>query len=381
MRLDTPPSPTSPRFARRRTSRSIICITVAFAILFSLVVLSRTPLPYTLDTSRDAFVESITDATRGTVASVAESWKSGGVAHSNSNEHINGSYAYATLLGAPSNGDDNMDHDHYFVATRILAYQLLHAPETRSTHNYPFIVVVTADVTEAKRERLRKDGAVVWEAPAIEAGWIQTDVSTWQSCMSKLRLWELTQFDLIAFLDGDTLLTGPLDDVFDDPAIVPQITKKDKANIQADEGALPPKFFIGSNHETSPQHQWPPIRDGVDYPNQNYMNAGFFVMQPSTAMLDYYLSLSKVEGRFDAKMLEQNLLNYAHRREGNMPWVQLDVRWNIHYPTMEDLEGGVRSLHDKWWSPTDERIESWVESWRWRMYGYYEARDALLTAQ
>ncbi|KAI7136029.1 hypothetical protein KC343_g17111, partial [Hortaea werneckii] len=99
-------------------------------------------------------------------------------------------YAYATFLAGDSSAiaeDKVLEHDKYFVATRILAYQLLHAPETKSKHDYPFIVLVTSDVSAEKRERLRKDGAVVWEAPAMDAGWVKTDVSTWQNVMSKLR--------------------------------------------------------------------------------------------------------------------------------------------------------------------------------------------------
>ncbi|KAI7351820.1 hypothetical protein KC336_g22481, partial [Hortaea werneckii] len=65
-------------------------------------------------------------------------------------------YAYATFLAGDSSAlaeDKILEHDKYFVATRILAYQLLHAPETKSKHDYPFIVLVTSDVSTEKRER------------------------------------------------------------------------------------------------------------------------------------------------------------------------------------------------------------------------------------
>lgn len=59
--------------------------------------------------------------------------------------------AYATFLGGEGvpegNDPHNFEDDKYFVATRVLAYQLLHAPETRTTHNIPLIVLVTPAVS------------------------------------------------------------------------------------------------------------------------------------------------------------------------------------------------------------------------------------------
>jgi hypothetical protein len=68
-------------------------------------------------------------------------------------------YAYATYLAIAPN--DRADHaseeeEKYFTAVRLLTYQLLHAPETKSHRNIPMIVVVNENVSEAKRARLRK---------------------------------------------------------------------------------------------------------------------------------------------------------------------------------------------------------------------------------
>lgn len=289
-------------------------------------------------------------------------------------------YAYATFLAgdALSVGNDTVpEHDKYFVATRILAYQLLHAPETKSTHGYPFIVLVTPEVSAAKRERLSMDGATVWEAPPMDVGWVKTDVRTWQYVMSKLRLWDLTEFERICFLDGDTILTGRMDGVFDDPAAVMLETDNRPESTESDEAALPLTYSFAGVPEPKPRHNFPPSEEAGDWHNINYLNAGFFVLQPSKAMLNYYSSLTTLPDRFDPHFPEQNLLNYAHRREGNMPWKQLDTKWNIHYPTMNDLKGGVVSLHEKWWAPVSAELEPFMLSWRWRMEGYYEGHEEL----
>jgi hypothetical protein len=131
-------------------------------------------------------------------------------------ESTTSKYAYATFLTPPADIDDGpLEDDKYFIATRILTYQLLHAAETRTTRNYPFIVLVTPDLNEAKRERLRKDGAIVLEVQEFDHGWVETPVYRWSKVLAKLRLWELTQFERICFLDGDSLMQHGIDGVFD----------------------------------------------------------------------------------------------------------------------------------------------------------------------
>ncbi|TKA57297.1 hypothetical protein B0A49_11920, partial [Cryomyces minteri] len=67
-------------------------------------------------------------------------------------------------------------------------------------------------------------------------------------------------------------------------------------------------------------------------------------------------------------------------KEGNMAWRQLDTFWNIRFPSLKDYEGGVGSLHDKWWHPhMDQKLAGLYSSWRWKMEGFYEALDAKMT--
>lgn len=333
------------------------------------------PLPNDIDDHRDAIIEHLKGATLDNIAAV----KNISTSHQHpAMENVHAKYAYATFLAAPSEPDQgHMERDHYFVATRMLAYQLLHAPETRTQHNYPLIVLVTSNVTEAKRDRLRRDGAIIWEATPLDAGWVKTDVTTWRDVMSKLRLWELTQFERICFVDGDTVLTAPLDGVFSDLAVVSSKTGAQPEAIMNDEAPLPTEYVFAGVPEMQRLHHYPPSEEGGDWANINYLNAGFFVLQPSLEMLNYYTTLTKIPVRFDPYLPEQNLLNYAHRREGNMPWRQLNTKWNIHYPSVEDLTGGVASLHEKWWAPVNEDLKPFLQSWRWRMEGYWEARGGL----
>jgi alpha-N-acetylglucosamine transferase len=297
-------------------------------------------------------------------------------------EHVRSKYAFATFLAGMADDADagsRLTNDHYFLATRILAYQLLHAPDTRSRDEaIPFVVLVTKNVNEERRSRLRKDGAIVVLAELVKSDWVHTDTSTWQDVMTKLRLWELTQFKRICFVDGDTVLVEPLDGVFQDDAVTSRKTGQIKTQIFDDEAAMPANYSFAGVPEMNRKHHFPPVDGQGDFPNINYLNAGFFVLEPSLPMLDYYLSLMNTVDKFNPQMPEQNLLKYAHRRDGNMPWLQLNNTWNMHYPTNDDVALGVKSLHDKWWAPENDELRSYLERWRWRMEGHYEARDALL---
>ena len=71
--------------------------------------------------------------------------------------------AFVAFLEGLDNGkNDTIDEDDvYYVATRVLVYQLLHGPETRTLTSIPVVVMCTKDVAEHKRARLEKDGAIV----------------------------------------------------------------------------------------------------------------------------------------------------------------------------------------------------------------------------
>lgn len=344
-------------------------VIISLATLFVLVFFVYTPLPSECDAYNDGVVCHITDKAKGMLPK-KNSWHA-----TTALDKVNSKYAFATFLAGDADSDDN---DPYFVAARILTYQLLHANETASTDkSIPFIVLVTDKVSEAKRERLRKDGAIVVLGESIKADWVKADVHTWEDVMTKLRLWELTQFERICMLDGDTVLAAPLDGVFQDAAVLQQQTLAKPEGVKADEGAIPSSYAFAGVPEMNRKHGYPPTDENHDFPNIGYLNSGFFVFQPSLEILSYYLSLLELPGRFKPNLPEQNLLNYAHRRDGNMPWKQLANTWNIHYPLPADLQGGVKSLHDKWWAPESNELIPFMESWRWRMEGYFEAMDRL----
>ncbi|KAK5123881.1 hypothetical protein LTR85_002077 [Meristemomyces frigidus] len=291
--------------------------------------------------------------------------------------------AFATFLAANANPDAkatdeesaeiNDEDDGYFLGTRVLAYQLLHSRTAGTNNSIPFIVLCTEDVSARKRAILKSDGATIIVVEKLNADWVIPGTDRWRDVMSKLRLFQLTEYSKILFIDADTLVTKPLDGVFYDEATLTQATLTNPEQIKDDESALPRTYMFSTHGDFwGYDHPYPPETD------LNYLNCGFFVFTPSKVLFNYYLSLLKLPGRFDPGFPEQNLLNYAHRRDGNMPWKPLWYGWNVNWPTEKDWRGGARSFHAKYWDgdPSHDPVLKAIW-WRQRaeMEGFYRGRD------
>lgn len=291
--------------------------------------------------------------------------------------------AFATFLAGNANPDAkvndadsaaiNDEDDGYFLGARVLAYQLLHSPDTGTNNSIPFLVVCTSDVSLRKRRRLTADGATVILVEKLSSDWVQPGSPRWRDVLAKLRLFELTAYSKICFIDADTLVTRRLDGVFYDEATLTQATLTNPSETLADEAALPRTYMLATHADYwGYDHPYPPD------PTSNYLNCGFFVFAPSKQLFAYYMSLLQLPGRFDPGFPEQNLLNYAHRREGNMPWKPLWHGWNVNWPTERDWQQGAASFHAKYWDgdPSHDKVlkSIWREQ-RAEMEGFYRGRD------
>ena len=282
-------------------------------------------------------------------------------------------YAYVTLLAPNPKHDNNTvpdDEDEYFVGTRVLAYQLLHAPKTGTNTSIPFVVLATKDIPESKLERLRKDGATVKVVERISESWMRPGLLRWRDMMSKLRMLELIQFEKVLFMDADMYIVERMDGIFNDATTEPLVPKSELA--VEDEGPLPESYIFSAQQYVEGRiHPYPP-------PAGDYFSGGFFLCQPSIAMFNHYFTIAKIEDRFDSNAMEQGLLNYAHRRNGPMPWTEIYYKWTTSWPSMNEYDAGAHSLHEKWW---DEKIDLDLDLrklWyiaRGEMEGYYRGLE------
>lgn len=108
-------------------------------------------------------------------------------------------YAFAAFLAewSPDNAEKKNDTDMYFIQTRILTYQFLYDPITRTDPNVDFIVLVMPNVDDWKKEQLKKDGAKVVEVKPVESkvGWHK---GRWKDLFSKFHVFTLTQYDKVS---------------------------------------------------------------------------------------------------------------------------------------------------------------------------------------
>lgn len=254
-------------------------------------------------------------------------------------------HAFVTLLAGqvdPEERPINDDDNGYFTSTRVMVYQLLHGEDTKVDSSIDVLVFITPYVPQSQREQLEKDGAKVIIVDPVTSKNAPGD-ERWQLSLTRFHLWEHEEYDKLCYIDADTLITGNLEDVFSDPAAAHKDTSEKKKEIKTDEEALPSTYLFAGKPETfNWDHPFPPNDD-------NMLNAGFFVASPSRKMFEYYMDLVNKPDRVDLGFMDQGVFNYAHRKEGNMPWQVLDPKWNINFARKRDYDGGCRSFHDKYW--------------------------------
>lgn len=281
--------------------------------------------------------------------------------------------------------DDN--EDIYFYSTRLMGYQLMHNPKTRSNTSIPFVVLATKGVSERKQARLRKDGAtviVVDDVPLPD--WFSITKDTWLDVMTKLRVFQQTQYEKILLLDADILPLRRLDGVFHDPATEIAAPLREKMR-EGDRIPLPASYMFagsttggGRDHDSETEQKY--YASMAKYNELEQVNAGFLLAAPSQAIFDYYISLLQEKGRFNTYAPEQNLLIEAHRIDGPMPWKRIHYDWNINSPNFQDYEHGVHAVHEKLWR-SEFRVEkhglkNLVALWdkaSGEMEGYYRALE------
>ncbi|KAL6707329.1 hypothetical protein ACN47E_004317 [Coniothyrium glycines] len=259
--------------------------------------------------------------------------------------------------------------DLYYNSTRLLVYQLLHAPETRIKNPaLTFVVLCGNKLPEHKKQQLRSDGATVIPLDDVQLpDWIHTNEARWSEQFTKLRVFELEQYKRILYIDADYLIMHPLDDIFEDPivtSLTPTLFTREN-EIQEDEGPLPKEWLFAARCENGAQggfdHFVPPLQN-------NYANAGFFLIAPDRAMYDYLIAVMHIKGRFSTQYMEQDMLNYIFRRNGPMPWRELNWKWSANFVNDRDVQNGVHSLHGKFWKEGPKIVqERWKQLMQQRM--------------
>ena len=216
---------------------------------------------------------------------------------------------------SPDNQEKINDEDSYYISVRILTYQFLHDPMTKTDPDIPFLVLTMPEVDEWKKEQLRRDGATVvpiertdtggkgyrkgrWKVSANTPNTPHHILTPQQDVFSKLEIFRQIQYSRICFVDADTTLVAPMTDIFNDPAAQIRITGHNESALWDDEAPLPREYLMAAKTENSGhvhnhiQHPAiPPAsagrktkrsNDWQDASSDGYFNAGFLVIKVSS---------------------------------------------------------------------------------------------------
>lgn len=245
------------------------------------------------------------------------------------------------------------EEDHYYIGTRVLIHQLLHNPKTRTNTSIPVVILATENVKPHRIQQLRRDGADVRIVEKIPtAPWANGEhgYDRYEDVLSKLRVFELVEYEKILLMDSDMLILDRLDGIFEDPTTAILPTRPESA--VEDEGALPSQYIIAAQRAfTHRKHSYPPeIYDSIE------MSSGFVVLQPSRELFSHYMKLLQIPHRVGVTSPDQDLLQYAHRRNGPMPWADIEYHYTTSFPSMREYQKGAKTLHEKWWDPIEGDI-------------------------
>jgi hypothetical protein len=156
-------------------------------------------------------------------------------------------YAVATFLTGQGN------NDAYFIATRTISYSLLHAPDTKFNDSaIPFLVICSESVPDEQKDRLVKDGATVLSVRDVPVNWwIHSGVQRWKEQFTKLRVFEITEYKRILFMDADTMVMKPVDGIFEELEVqtMSPTLRDRKKEIKSDESALPDEWYFASRSD------------------------------------------------------------------------------------------------------------------------------------
>lgn len=202
-------------------------------------------------------------------------------------------YFHLDAVGSDQDADIDPERNNLYLAARLLTYQLLHAPETKSKTGYPLIVMVSDAVPETMRDRLRKDGAIIYPVETIQPDWIvQNTQHSYATVATKFHAWRLTQFSRLLFLDLDTVLARSLDGVFESAASAPRMTRRlglnDTSGASLFNHTMPSDYVLAANMELNEkeEHTYPPTDESASFQGPDYPNSGFFLIKPSMQLFD-----------------------------------------------------------------------------------------------
>ncbi|KAJ0265870.1 hypothetical protein HA466_0020900 [Hirschfeldia incana] len=239
---------------------------------------------------------------------------------------------------------------------------------------YPLVVAVLPDVPEEHREILRSQGCILREIEPVYPPDDQVSYARDYYIInySKLRIWNLIEYNKVVFLDADIQVFDNIDELFDLPdgylhGVIGCFCEETWSHT--------PQYKIGYCQQCPEKVKWPVE---MESPPPLYYNAGMFVFEPNMATYDSLLQTLKVTP--PSEFAEQDFLNVFFEKVFKpIPLVYnliMSVLWR--HPENVELEN-VKVIHycapgSKPWKFTGEEaymdredVKMLVKRW-WDVY-------------
>ncbi|KAG8063608.1 hypothetical protein GUJ93_ZPchr0003g16503 [Zizania palustris] len=175
---------------------------------------------------------------------------------------------------------------------------------------YPLVVAVLPDVPESHRRIIISQGCIVREIQPLYPPENQTQfaMAYYVIIYSKLRIWEIVEYERMVYLDADIQVFDNIDELFELPkghfyAVMDCFCEKTWSHS--------PQYKIGYCQQCPNGVAWPTAELGP--PPALYFNAGMFVHEPSMATAKALLDTLRVTT--PTPFAEQDFLNVFFREQ------------------------------------------------------------------
>jgi alpha-N-acetylglucosamine transferase len=290
--------------------------------------------------------------------------------HQNASDRDYSKEAYVTLL-SPSDPHPWAEGrtDVYFEACKVIAHRLLRNSTTRDPYNRPYIILVTSLVPQKQIKILESHGVIVKHVSTIAPPKGTVNFKhinpRYKDQFTKLHVWNMTEYNRIAFFDADTLPIQPIHTIFDTPT-----------QQKGDEEWLFAAVYDSGNSRADNQRN-PPGPEDKGRPEDVDLNAGVFLLKPTQTQSEYIFEMFRNPPKRDFTVfMEQSMLRWAYRDGGPYPWIRLSHLYNTQWCREVDLDSAW-VLHDKLWGggrgKDDKLRRKWYEAWG-EMLGWAASR-------
>ncbi|GAA6042530.1 hypothetical protein JCM8097_004651 [Rhodosporidiobolus ruineniae] len=271
---------------------------------------------------------------------------------------------------------------------------VLHHSLVQHRSKYPLVVFATPELPQVARDILAQRGIAVRDIeylspPADKQKKLDEHDRRFADTWTKLRVFELVEFERLVLLDSDMLVVRNMDELMEMPLEEGWIAATHACTCNPKKLAHYPKTWVPENcGHTQARFTTPLSASAFSKPTHTRLNSGLVVLRPShstfTAMLDFLHHDPRVatysfpdqdlladffDGRFEPISYRYNALKtlrYCHKEM----WRDEDVK-NVHFilkkPWYWQLPDGDQDYetHKWWWDAFADLQASWGDAPGW----------------